>query len=162
MHRLLQEMGKDIVRQEALKFPAKRSRVWLSSDSYKIFSKGEGSETVEGLALDMEMLKKEKFLVKPSNLKTDALKKMDKLKLLHLNHVYLDGSYENVSEDLRWLCWCGFHLKSIPSELSMGKLVAIDMSYSKLEVFEPPMVLQSLKIINLKDSHNLLEIRNML
>ncbi|CAH1449178.1 unnamed protein product [Lactuca virosa] len=136
MHNLLQEMGKDIVRQEALKFPAKRSRVWLSSDSYKIMSKGEGSETVEGLALDMEMLRKEEFPVKSLKLKTDALKNMDKLKLLHFNLVYLDGSYENVSEDLRWLC-------------------------CKLEVFEPPMVLQSLKILNLKDSYNLVEIRNM-
>ncbi|CAH1449189.1 unnamed protein product [Lactuca virosa] len=53
------EMGKDIVRQETLKFPAKRSRVWLNSDSYKILTKGEGSETVEGLALDLEMLRTE-------------------------------------------------------------------------------------------------------
>ncbi|KAL4582001.1 hypothetical protein LXL04_006538 [Taraxacum kok-saghyz] len=161
MHRLLQEIGKSIVRQEALKFPEKRSRVWLSSDSYKILSKGEGSETVEGLALDMEMLRKEKFSLKSSNLKTDALQNMDKLKLLHLNRVSFDGSYENFSEDLIWLCWTGFHLKSIPSELSMRKLVAIDMSYSRLEVFEPPMDLQSLQILNLKDSHYLTEIRNI-
>ncbi|XP_042752220.1 disease resistance protein RUN1 isoform X2 [Lactuca sativa] len=160
MHSLLQEMGKDIVRQEALKFPAKRSRVWLNSDSYKILTKGEGSETLEGLALDLEMLRTE-VPVKSLDLKTDALNKMDKLKLLHLNFVYLDGSYQNVSEDLRWLCWFGFHLKTIPSDLSMGKLVAIDMSYSNLEVFELPMVLQSLKILNLKDSYNLFEIRKL-
>ncbi|KAJ0541044.1 putative leucine-rich repeat domain superfamily [Helianthus annuus] len=43
----------------------------------------------------------------------------------------------------------------------MGNLVAIDMSYSKLKLFEPPMVvLWSLKILNLKDSHNLSVIRN--
>ncbi|GJW92533.1 variation in compound triggered root growth response-like protein, partial [Tanacetum coccineum] len=161
MHRLLQAMGKNIVRQESLKFPSKRSRVWLSSDSYKILSKGEGSEAMEGLALDMQMLRKERFAFKSSNLKTDALKKMDNLKLLQLNFVELDGSYENFSEDLRWLCWLGLRLKTIPSDLFMGNMVAIDLSYSNLEVFEPPMVLQSLHILNLKDSYNLVEIRNI-
>ncbi|CAI9265870.1 unnamed protein product [Lactuca saligna] len=101
------------------------------------------------------------IFVEHSELKTDALKKMDKLKLLHLSHVQLEGSYENFSEDLRWLCWFGSQLRTIPSDLSMENLVAMDMSYSNLEVFDPPMVLQSLRILNLKDSHNLLEIRNM-
>ncbi|XP_076896993.1 disease resistance protein RUN1-like [Bidens hawaiensis] len=41
MHRLFQEMGKNIVRQESTKLPAKRSRVWLSRDSYRILSKGK-------------------------------------------------------------------------------------------------------------------------
>ncbi|PWA90599.1 NB-ARC domains-containing protein [Artemisia annua] len=132
MHRLLQEMGKNI-----------------------------GSETMEGLALDMQMLRKERFAFKSSNLKTDALKKMDNLKLLQLNFVELYGSYENFSEDLRWLCWFGLRLKTIPSDLFMGNMVAIDLSYSKLEVFEPPMVLHSLQILNLKDSYNLVEIRNI-
>ncbi|KAD4585074.1 hypothetical protein E3N88_22675 [Mikania micrantha] len=58
MHRLLQEMGKNIVCQES-DLPANRSRVWLSGDSYKIVRKRMGSETVEGLALDMEILSKE-------------------------------------------------------------------------------------------------------
>ncbi|KAK1418462.1 hypothetical protein QVD17_27607 [Tagetes erecta] len=160
MPRLLQEMAKNIVRQESV-FPAKRSRVWLSSDSYKILSKGKGSETVEGLALDMQMLLREGFVFKSSDLKTTALKNMDSLTLLQLNFAELYGSYENFSDDLRWLCWLGFHLTSIPSDLYMGNLVAIDMSYSNLEVFEPPMVLQSLQILNLKDSHNLVEIRNI-
>ncbi|KAI3670843.1 hypothetical protein L1987_87485 [Smallanthus sonchifolius] len=72
MHRLLQEMAKNIVRQESTKFPAKRSRLWLSSDSYKILSKGKGSKTIEGLALDMKMLQKETSELTSSELKTDA------------------------------------------------------------------------------------------
>ncbi|XP_035846401.1 disease resistance protein RUN1-like isoform X2 [Helianthus annuus] len=162
MHRLLQDMGKNIVRQESIKSPAKRSRVWLSIDTYKILSKGKGSKTVEGLALDMQVLLEENIAAfKAWELKTDSLRNMDRLKLLQLNFVQLNGSYENISEDLRWLCWLGFHLRTIPSDLYMGNMVAIDMSYSNLQVFEPPMVLQSLQILNLKDSHNLFEIRNI-
>ncbi|KAJ9550903.1 hypothetical protein OSB04_014948 [Centaurea solstitialis] len=161
MHRLFQEMGRNIVRQESFKFPEKRSRVWHSAESYKILKKGKGSKTIEGLALDMQMLKEGDDTITSLDLKTDALKKMDKLKYLQLNFVELTGSYENFSEDLRWLCWFGFHLRTIPSDLFMGNLVAIDLSYSNLEVFEPPMVLRSLQILNLKDSHSLLEIRNI-
>ncbi|CAI9269370.1 unnamed protein product [Lactuca saligna] len=160
MHRLVQEMGKNIVRQES-RFPIERSRVWLSGESHKILTKGEGSKSMEGLALDMQMLDKQMFTFKPSNLKTDALQKMDRLKLLKLNFVKLTGTYGNFSEDLRWLCWLGSDLRTIPSDLFMGNLVAIDMSYSKLEVFEAPMVLQSLQILNLTHSHDLSEIRNM-
>nr|XP_043615528.1 disease resistance protein RUN1-like isoform X2 [Erigeron canadensis] len=161
MHRLLQEMGKNIVREESPKYPSERSRVWLSSESYKILSKGKGSKTIEGLALDMNLLTEEIFAFKSSELKTKALKKMDNLKLLQLNFVELTGSFDNIPEDLRWLCWIGFNSKTVPSDLYMMNLVAIDMSNSKLEVFDPPMNLQSLQILNLKDSHNLREIRNV-
>ncbi|KAI3725020.1 hypothetical protein L1987_64792 [Smallanthus sonchifolius] len=85
-------MAKNIVRQESTKFPAKRSRLWLSSDSYKILSKGKGSKTIEGLALDMKMLQKEPFALKSSELKTDALKNMEILKLLKLNFSKLSSS----------------------------------------------------------------------
>ncbi|KAJ9550868.1 hypothetical protein OSB04_014913 [Centaurea solstitialis] len=155
MHRLLQEMGRNIVREESFKHPVARSRVWLNVDSYKILKRGKGSESIEGLALDMGKLSEEERGFKLSDLKTDALQDMDKLKLLQLNFVELIGSHENFSEDLRWLCWFGFHLRSIPSGLYMGNMVAIDMSYSNLEV------LHSLKILNLKDSYNLFEIRNI-
>ncbi|KAI3827466.1 hypothetical protein L1987_01542 [Smallanthus sonchifolius] len=60
MNRLVQEMGIYLVRRES-DVPRNRSRVWLSSDSYKILKCGMGSETVEGLALDMKILAEENF-----------------------------------------------------------------------------------------------------
>ncbi|GKB89147.1 TMV resistance protein N-like protein [Tanacetum coccineum] len=159
MHRLLQEMGKAIVRQESYKDAAKRSRV-IGNDSYEILCKGKGSETIEGLALDMRLQRAEKVALKSKDLKTNALTNMDRLKLLQLNFVELTGPLENFSEDLRWLCWFGFYLRTIPSDIFMRKLVAIDMSCSKLEVFDPP-VLECLQILNLKDSYDLLKINNI-
>ncbi|GKD71770.1 TMV resistance protein N-like protein, partial [Tanacetum coccineum] len=120
-----------------------------------------GSETIEGLALDMRLLRDEKVALKAKDLKTNALTNMDRLKLLQLNFVELTGPHENFSEDLRWLCWFGFYLRTIPSDLFGRKLVVIDMSCSKLEVFDPPVVLECLQILNLKDSYNLFEIHNI-
>ena len=82
----------------------------------------------------MRMLEKE-MLGASYKLKTDALSKMDNLMLLQLNYVHMNGSYENFPPELRGLCMHGFHLKSIPSELPMENLVALDMSYSNIESF---------------------------
>ena len=82
----------------------------------------------------MRMLEKEK-LHGSLELKTDALSKMDNLMLLQLNYVQINGSYEKFPEELRWLCMHGFPMKSIPSDLPMENLVALDMSYSNIESF---------------------------
>ncbi|KAJ9551447.1 hypothetical protein OSB04_015492 [Centaurea solstitialis] len=94
-------------------------------------------------------------------LTTDSLKKMDILKLLKLKDVHLTGNYKDFSEDLRWLCWHQFRFPTIPSSLFQGNLVAIDMSCSNLELFEPPIVLQSLKTLNLQGSKSLSAIRSI-
>ncbi|GJW51906.1 disease resistance-like protein DSC1 isoform X1 [Tanacetum coccineum] len=156
MHGLIIEMAKRIVLEESHTNPAKRSRVWCNEDSYTLLRQGNGSDTVEGLAVDMRMVSEEKHDM-PTAFDVDSVAKMDNLKLLQLNYVKLSGSYDEFPEDLRWLCWHGFHLRTLP-DFFMGNLVAIDMSYSKLKLFEPPMVIRQLKILNFKDSHSLAEI----
>ncbi|PWA76637.1 toll/interleukin-1 receptor (TIR) domain-containing protein [Artemisia annua] len=160
MHPLLKEMGRTIVYDESPQRPGKRSRLWRNEDSRDVLINKKGSTKVEGLALDMEMLSKEH--VQLLNLKTDSFKKMNYLKLLKLNQLeQVTGSYNKFSKNLRWLCWRDFRLDKIPPKLDMGKLVAIDLSCSKLEVFEPPKVLESLKFLNLKESDNLEKIENI-
>ncbi|KAM7481984.1 hypothetical protein LguiB_006567 [Lonicera macranthoides] len=64
-------------------------------------------------------------------------------------------------EGLRWLCWHGFPLKSIPYDLPLGNIVSLDMSYSKLEhVWTGNKVLLSLKILNLSHSQKLIKTPN--
>ncbi|KAG5549702.1 hypothetical protein RHGRI_014862 [Rhododendron griersonianum] len=53
MHQLLRQMGREIVRQESPKEPGKRSRLWHYKDSFKVLSEKIGTETIEGLYLDM-------------------------------------------------------------------------------------------------------------
>ncbi|XP_076888603.1 disease resistance-like protein DSC1 [Bidens hawaiensis] len=162
MHPLIQEMGRTIVHQESPKDPAKRSRVWCNKESYDLLRKRMGSKTMEGLALDMKMLRDQgMYALKDSGFRTDSLKNMENLKLLQLKYVQLTGSFENFSEQIRWICWHGFHERTVPLDLFMENLVALDMSYSCLEIFELPMVLQLLKFLNLQDSHNLCEIHSL-
>ncbi|XP_048436932.1 disease resistance protein RPV1 isoform X1 [Pyrus x bretschneideri] len=90
---------------------------------------------------------------------TEAFRKMQSLRLLKLNNIKLTGSYDNLSKELRWLCWHGFPLKVIPKDFDQSNLVAIDLSYSKLiRVWvDTDVLLKNLKIINLSHSHCLTE-----
>ncbi|CAH1418865.1 unnamed protein product [Lactuca virosa] len=154
----IQEMARNIVLKES-RDPAARSRVSQNDESYRLLRNGEGSKTIEGFSLNMQKLG-EGMTSNPSTLETDSLAKMDKLKLLKLEHVELNGSYNNFSE-LRWLYWTNFRLKEIPSGLFGSNLVAMHMSYGWLENFEPPMVLNSLKILNLKWSFKLVSVHHL-
>ena len=74
----------------------------------------------------------------------EGFARMDNLIFLQLNYVQLTGCYENFPQSLRWLCWHGLPLKSLPMDLPMGNLVSLDLSYSKLkQVWKGTMVCHS-------------------
>ncbi|KAI3510905.1 hypothetical protein L1887_18043 [Cichorium endivia] len=124
-----------MVHQESPDKPWKRSRLWCHEESLKVLKKNKGTGNILGIALDMLRLEKEK-LYALFELKTDTFSNMDNLMLLQLNYVQVSGSYENFPKELRWLCMHGFLLKSIPSDLPMENLVALDISYSNIESFD--------------------------
>ncbi|XP_076923860.1 disease resistance protein RPS6-like [Bidens hawaiensis] len=162
MHRLLQDMGRSIVDRES-PIPAQRSRVWRNKESYDLLRYVRSSIKMKGLALDLHLLMEEEDKLKCEHIKgyrlpSDSLQEMDQLKLLQLNYVEHVSSYKNFSEHLRWLCWHGFNHGCLITHLSLRNLVTFDMSYSRLITFQPPMVLQSLKILNLKCSRDLREV----
>ncbi|PWA36123.1 toll/interleukin-1 receptor (TIR) domain-containing protein [Artemisia annua] len=253
MHQLLQDLGRDIVRQESLDKPWKRSRVWNHEESLNILQEDKGTKKIHGLFFDMKMLKKEslcgsssaidhefqdndlnmnfgaapsfsrplefsssrcrkiefstkgtkkihglffdmKMLKKESlcgsssaidhefqdndlnmnfgaapsfsrplefsssrcrkiEFSTKVLNKMEKLILLQLNHVKLNGPFKNFPKGLRGLCMHGFQSEYIPSDLPMEHLVALDMSFSDLkQLWRKPKFLGSLKYLNLSYS----------
>ncbi|XP_076928191.1 disease resistance protein RPV1-like [Bidens hawaiensis] len=135
MHQLIQEMGRDVVRQESPHKPEERSRLWCHEESFNVLEENKGTKSIKGLVLDMNMLEME-MLCGSVKLETSALSKMPNLMLLQLNFVQLSGSYKNFPQKLRWLCMHGFHLKSMPLDLPMENLVVLDMSYSNIESFD--------------------------
>ncbi|KAK1413504.1 hypothetical protein QVD17_35278 [Tagetes erecta] len=56
MHQLIQQMGRDLVRQESRDKPWKRSRLWRHDESFKVLEEKKGTENLIGLTLDMRML----------------------------------------------------------------------------------------------------------
>ncbi|KAM7481976.1 hypothetical protein LguiB_006559 [Lonicera macranthoides] len=162
---------------------------------YHVVLKFKGTETIEGLTLDMQMYKDDAFNVKKEvydgfwdsffssyegnslgrryfnflsseplsdvSFSYDDFSRMDKLRILKLNYTNVSGRGENLPKGLKWLCWHGFCLKSLPSDLPLGNLASLDMSYSNLEhVWAANKVLFSLKILNLSHSQRLIKTPN--
>ncbi|MCI18744.1 TMV resistance protein N-like, partial [Trifolium medium] len=81
---------------------------------------------------------------------------MKKLRLLQLAGVQLDGDFEYLSRNLRWLSWNGFPLSCIPTNFYQGNLVSIELENSNLShVWKEAQTLEKLKILNLSHSHYL-------
>jgi hypothetical protein len=87
----------------------------------------QGTKAVEGLALKLPIASSKCF-------STKAFKKMKRLRLLQLAGVHLDGEFEYLSRNLRWLCWNGFPLTSIPSNFDQGNLVSIELENSNVRL----------------------------
>ncbi|ONI01318.1 hypothetical protein PRUPE_6G132100 [Prunus persica] len=155
MHDLIRGMGREIVRLESNE-PWKRSRVWHHKDSFKILMEKKGTGKIEGLVLDMHMCPTINSNQKV--LETSAFSRMWELKLLHLSHVQLNGSYVEFCTGLRWLCWTKFPLDSIPIDFPLESVIILEMQYSGLrQVFKGAKYLPSLKILDLNRSHSLTE-----
>ncbi|KDP37630.1 hypothetical protein JCGZ_06973 [Jatropha curcas] len=130
MHDLLQQMGKDIVREE--KQFGKRGWLWDPKDIYYLFTRAEGTEAIKGISLDMSTAKE-------LNLKPTAFEKMYNLKFLmfYASHskikLYLPKGLNFLPEELRLLHWYRFPLKSLPLGSYVENLVELRMQESKLK-----------------------------
>ncbi|XP_052175772.1 disease resistance protein RPV1-like [Diospyros lotus] len=149
MHQLIQDMGREIVRQESPIELGERTRLWNHEDSFRVLKEKIGSRKIKGLVLDMR-----------SNVpfEGDAFSGMSNLQLLQISHVKLFGNYKNFPKGLRWLHWSHFPLQRIPKGFSLDMLVALEMPYSCLKkVLNGTKCLRLLKILNLSHSRYLFE-----
>ncbi|TQD73831.1 hypothetical protein C1H46_040634 [Malus baccata] len=162
MHDLLEDMGREIVRQES-KEPGRRSRLWSYEDVHHVLTQKTATKAVESIILDL------------SNsdvvfLNTEAFVSMTKLRLLKISFncyilkdkyfiiQHLIGHLKFLSRELRCLSWLGFPLKSLPSNFQLKNLVDLDMQYSLIDqLWEETQTLEKLKFINLSYSQYLKE-----
>jgi hypothetical protein len=86
----------------------------------------QGSETIEGLVLNLPVLE-------DVHLKTKAFTNMKNLRLLQINSVHLIGSYEHLSKELKWLCWHECPLEFLPQSFHLENLVILDMQHSNVK-----------------------------
>ncbi|XP_059631680.1 disease resistance protein RPV1-like [Cornus florida] len=149
MHDRIRDMGREIVRQESDQEPGERTRLWNPEEVLDVLENNRGTTRVEGLVLNSPKSDVQQ-------LDANAFARMNRLRLLRINYVRLNGSAEHLSGRLVWLCWNGFPLNHIPSTLLMGNMAAIDLSYSSLKVvWKETKVLNKLKCLNLSHSYSL-------
>ncbi|CAN1130450.1 Disease resistance-like protein DSC1 [Linum perenne] len=163
MHALLQQMGRDIVRQESVKEPGKRTRLWCPEDVYRVLTKNTGTESVEGIFLDMSK-------IEMVNLSPKAFARMHNLRLLKFynsdntsySKVCIPEGLNSISDKLSYLYWDGCPLKSLPSIGRTANLVELSLPSSHVEVlWERNKYLEKLHTINLGNSQYLTSFPNL-
>ncbi|XP_052294829.1 disease resistance protein RPP2B-like isoform X4 [Citrus sinensis] len=134
MHDLMRNMGREIVRQESINDPSKRSRLWHHKEIYEVLTENMGTEEIEGICLDMSK-------VEEIHLYSDTFTKMRKLRFLKFYNSSINGEnkckvsniQDPVFPEIRYLFWHGYPLKSLPSITHPAKLVLLEVPHSNIQ-----------------------------
>ncbi|KAK4259307.1 hypothetical protein QN277_005651 [Acacia crassicarpa] len=130
MHDLIEDLGKDIVRQESSYEPGERSRLWFYQDILHVLQQDTGTNKVEAIILDLP----ESIEVQWSG---EELIKMKNLKMLVIRNACFSESPKYLPNSLRWLEWKGYSFKSLPCQVRPTRLVYLDLSNSYCEFLQP-------------------------
>ncbi|XP_042965049.1 disease resistance protein RUN1-like isoform X2 [Carya illinoinensis] len=139
MHDLLQEMGKEIVRQESPKKAGKRSRLWLHEDVRRVLEANTATDKIEAMLLDFPV-GHDKIDLHP-----DAFGKMSNLRLFINENAQFSTGPNYLSNQIRLLYWPHYPSSSLPSNFRGDNLVEFQMSHSLVKE------LDGLKFKNLTD-----------
>uniref|UniRef100_A0A7N2MMN9 Uncharacterized protein n=1 Tax=Quercus lobata TaxID=97700 RepID=A0A7N2MMN9_QUELO len=155
MHDLLQEMGQQIVFRESPNEPGGRSRLWHCEDVLHTLKNNTGTDAVEGIELNTPNQKEE-------SLSAEAFTKMTKLRFLKICNVQLPKGLSYLSNELRFIEWYRYPLKSMPTSFQPNKLVELRMRCSHINhLWKGIMNLDELRLIDLSDSQNLIEMPDL-
>ncbi|KDP42430.1 hypothetical protein JCGZ_00227 [Jatropha curcas] len=166
MHNLLKQMGKEIVNEEC-KQPGGRSRLWNPEDIYHVFKTNTGTDKVECISLRMSDaialgISSKSFITMPDlRLNSKTFMKILNLRFLRIsaNWILADG-LDFLPEQLRYLSWHRYPLKSLPLKFCPNNLVQLHLPDSQLKQLwdGDNKPLKSLKVMDLHRSLSLLRI----
>ncbi|XP_020539407.1 disease resistance-like protein DSC1 isoform X2 [Jatropha curcas] len=162
MHDLLQQMGRNIVCLECIHQPGERSRLWIPEDVYLVLTREKGTGNVEGISLD-------KSKIRDIELSPTVFESMYNLRLLEFHNpftsevkIYLPKGLQFLPNELRFLCWDKYPLKSLPPSFCAEKLMELRMPESQLkELWNGVQNLGNLKSIDLSRSKHLNKIPDL-
>ncbi|XP_054780359.1 putative disease resistance protein At4g11170 isoform X2 [Prosopis cineraria] len=162
MHDLIQEMGWEIVREESINEPERRSRLWDCEEVYDVLANDKGTDKVEGIMLDVSR-------IKDIHLSARTFKRMPNMRFLkffsalnhHSSHVYLPKGLKFFPNKIKYLEWYGYPLKSLPPTFCPENLVELHMPNSHVKkLWNGVQDLVNLKEINLNGCKQLKELPN--
>ncbi|KAK4269174.1 hypothetical protein QN277_022366 [Acacia crassicarpa] len=160
MHDLIQSMAFEIVRQECLTNPERRSRLWNPDEIYDVLKHNQGSDAIQGISLDLSQ-------IRDLQLSADTFKKMTNLRFLKFYSscgqrscaVNLPFGLDSFSKSLHYLQWDNFPLESLPLSFCAEKLVELHMPNSHLKkLWDGVQDLVNLREISLHGSKYLMEL----
>nr|XP_016496149.1 PREDICTED: TMV resistance protein N-like [Nicotiana tabacum]XP_016496150.1 PREDICTED: TMV resistance protein N-like [Nicotiana tabacum] len=148
MHDLIQDMGKYIVNFR--KDPEERSRLWLAEEVEEVMSNNGGTMAVETIWLHCNF--------RTLSFNNEAMKHMKRLKILNIKSWAYHGSFEYLSNNLRWLVLDGYPCETLPSTFDPKILVSLNLRGSSLHyLWMETKQLSSLRTLDLRYSKSLVQ-----
>ncbi|XP_030958297.1 disease resistance-like protein DSC1 [Quercus lobata] len=146
MHDLLQQMGREIVRQESEGNPGQRSRLCNYEEALDVLTEDMGSDKIRGI-----MLRSPESKSTMVQLEAQIFRKMKNLRFLIIHNVHFleHGGLEYLSNGLRLLDWDTYPFSSLPSSFCPKKLVVLRMPRNRIE--EPLKQIRALEFVTLMD-----------
>ncbi|KAG6627856.1 hypothetical protein CIPAW_15G158600 [Carya illinoinensis] len=126
MHDLIQDMGREIVRQESPEEPSKRSRLYFHEDVWEVLKENKGIDQIEGILID---LPREDSM---TQLSTKVFANLKNLRIFINRNASFCGGLEYLSNKLRVLDWPLCPLEFLPSTFHGEKLIVLKMQGSRI------------------------------
>ncbi|RYQ88848.1 hypothetical protein Ahy_B09g095802 isoform A [Arachis hypogaea] len=156
MHDIIQETAYEIVRQESIEDPGKRSRLWGSNDIYQVLRGDKGSEAIRSISAKLPLLNK-KLQLSPQ-----VFAKMSNLHFLELLEdqmsLYFPEGLESLPNELRFLLWMHYPMEALPTQFSAENLQILSLPVNRVKkLWHQEQNLRSLKRVSLLCSNQLTE-----
>ncbi|XP_048136632.1 disease resistance protein L6-like [Rhodamnia argentea] len=147
MHDQVRDLGREIVRQENLKDPCERSRVWNHEEAWSILKGKEGSTKIKALSLGH----------REGILTGDEVANLQKLRFFHGESVSLAGDFNRLFPSLTWLSCRDFSLEFEAKNFHPTNLAVLDLSCSDIseERIDWIRAARKLKVLDLSHYNNL-------
>ncbi|XP_014502928.2 TMV resistance protein N-like [Vigna radiata var. radiata] len=131
MHDLIEDMGRDIDRQESPKEPENRMRLWLGKDILHVLKHNKGISKTEIIRLDLSKSEREETLEWNPN----AFRRMKSLKILIIRNGKFSKGPNYLPKSLRVLEWHGYPSNCFPSNFDPRNLVTCKLPHSRFTSF---------------------------
>nr|WIL60005.1 nodulation protein [Melilotus officinalis] len=143
MHDLIQDMGRDIVKQEAPQNPAGRSRLWFHEDVIDVLSdENSGSGVIQGIMLDPPQP------IKQEDWSDTVFEKMNRLRILIVRNTTFSSEPKHLPNQLRLLDWEVYPSKSFPPKFHPKKIIVFNLPKSQLTLEDPFKQFSYLTVMN--------------
>ncbi|XP_033143142.1 disease resistance protein TAO1 [Brassica rapa] len=166
MHKLLVQLGREIVRKQSVSKPGKRQFLYHAKDIGEVLSDDKAENFDNGATSNVIGIDLPFCDGSEEDIACTSERAFERLSSLQFLRICGDGinprSLNSISQKLRLLSWIEFRMSCFPSSFNPKFLVQLDMRYSKLEkLWEKTQPLSNLKWMDLRFSANLKELPDL-
>ncbi|XP_057445959.1 TMV resistance protein N-like isoform X2 [Lotus japonicus] len=157
LHDLIEDMGKEIVRQESPKVFGKRSRLWSHKDIFEVLGENTGTSKIQMMHLDYRSFEEVDW-------DGEAFKKMKTLKTLIIRKCHFSKGPKYLPNSLRVLEWWKYPLQHFPCDFHPKKLSVCKLpesNFMSLDLLSSSKKFVTMKVLKLEQCEYLTQMPDM-